>query len=160
MPQPKRHCQVNLFAPAPVNKWASFNARRNDQRRQKAEVFHQRPREPQGFQSMRSHHKVRFGGLPARWRPVAEAELHRLMNKFVQVHGHWPSQQKVASLIGNAAAIVRNHRMRQAGHNASRWKAAMNQYFRTRFLLNKVDAPPPPPALTPRQRSRWALTGV
>ena len=161
MAHPKRPCQENNpFATRPQNKWGPFNAARDDERRQRAETFHLRSRAPQGFRSLTTHNKVRFGRLPARWRPTAEAELTRLVNKFIQTRGHAPSQQKLASLTANAAAIVRNHRMRQAGHGVSRWKVVQSQWFRTRYLLNRVDPPAASPPLTVRQRSSWRLTWI
>jgi hypothetical protein len=160
VPHTKPLVKPNPFAPPKVNKWGAFNEARNALRRERAETFHLRPRQPQGFASLRTHNKVRFGRLPARWRPVAEAELTRLVNRHIQRTGSHPSRFKMASLIGNAAAIVRNHRMRQAGEQGSNWKAAQARWFRTRYLLNRVDAPPQPKPLTPRQRSKWSLTSI
>jgi hypothetical protein len=161
MAHAKRGCQANPFAPRPApHKWGAFNAARDELRRERAEHFHARPREPQGFASLRTHNKVRFGRLPARWRPVAEAELTRLLNDYIQRTGQHPTRFKVSSLVANAAAIVRNHRMRQQGERGSNWKAAQARWFRTRWLLNHLDAPPPPKPLLPRQRSKWSLHGV
>lgn len=161
MAHAKRPCQENNpFAPRLQNKWGPFNKARNDLRRERAEHFHARPRAPQGFASLRTHNKIRFERLPPRWRPVAEQELARLINRHIQRTGAHPSRFKVASLTANAAAIIRNHRMRQRGEQGSNWKAAQARWFRTRYLLNHADAPPPPPPLTPRQRSSWHLTGI
>jgi hypothetical protein len=65
--------------------------------------------------------KPLWRNLPKEWHAEADAHLHRLVTKYWREHGHGPSQQKHASLIGNVVTHIRNCRITH--HlNSMHWK--------------------------------------
>jgi len=74
-------------------------------------------RKPRGWQNTRGTSgrtrtgKALWRQLPKKWHAEAEAQLHRLVTKYWREHGHGPSQQKHASLIGNVVQYILYCRM-------------------------------------------------
>ncbi len=59
--------------------------------------------------------------LPKKWHAQAEEDLHRLVRKYWYEHGHGPSQQKHASLIGNVVQNILHCRMTHR-HLSKMWR--------------------------------------
>jgi len=68
--------------------------------------------------------------LPPEWHAEAETRLHRLVQRYWSEHGHGPSQQKHASLIGNVVQTILHYRMSNR-HNSLIWK-----FWNARMVVN------------------------
>ena len=70
---------------------------------------------PRSFTSFRNRsdrgHGPLWRNLPKGWHAQANSDLNRLVAKFWSDHGRAPSQQKLASLIGNVVRNIRYCRM-------------------------------------------------
>jgi hypothetical protein len=155
----------------PRHNWDGFNAA-NHARAVLAAIAHdervREGRKRKGMPSLkrtadgrkRKDNRVRFGSLPKRSRPAAEIELSRLITRHILRTGHPPSPAKHASLMGNAAWIVKH------AHSGN-LKTWISRNFIYRRMLDKMDAKaarqgtPAAEPTTPKPRSSWrGLTGI
>ena len=145
----------------------------------------ERPRESHGLTHLksrpRSRNRVPFESLPPEWRPAAQAELTRLIEKHTKLKGMPPSQQLVAILHGAAARTVRCHRIPESAerwmkkHRADQCRAQTYRRFQARLgrernsdirTVQGTEPLPPhyiadPPRVIPfRRRSNWSLRGI
>ena len=146
----------------PRHNWDSLNQRDHEAAVARA-LDHERERKtkPIGLAALRAvkRPKVRFGRLPKRLRPAAEAELARLMHAYIQRTGHAPSQQKHASLIANATFIisyVRSGKLRTQNTRFHKRRRLLDSLDRDTARVGTPAAPTPP-----RPRSSYrGLQGI
>jgi hypothetical protein len=103
--------------------------------------------------------KIRFGRVPPRLRHHAEAFLNRKLNEYLQLHGTYPSRQKMASMIANAswyALYVVTGKSWSWSMRARRIKETLTRLDRKRARTGT----PADPLLPPKPRSRWALGDI
>jgi hypothetical protein len=123
-------------------------------RRVKTPVVDSTPPLPQGRESLKlarySNHKGgRFTSLPEEFRAVAERRLQSMVARYTARVGHNPTQQKFASLVGNACAVTRNVDM----HNPKFWSARAKRASMAALAKRRARAAAPKvPANT---RSYW-----
>jgi hypothetical protein len=157
MPRDPKLLEI-FVKPKRRNFWGPFNAKQHELALTRAIEFDRTVRENRKNKGMvslrRRRNKVRFGLLPERDRPAAEAELERLVNRVIQQTGHPPSKQKYYSLMANACFIIRQVR----SGNYKRW---CNRTVTYRRMLDKLDAKkaregtPAEAPTPPKRRSSW-----
>jgi hypothetical protein len=99
--------------------------------------------------------------IPHKWHGEANAQLARLIAKYWREHGHGPSQQKHASLIGNVVWTIRNCRM--SNHYHSRiwkfWNARM-VVDASKHIRNPQDRRGFTPRTAKARSSQGSLAGI
>lgn len=95
-----------------------------------------------GRYAHRNDHGPRFASLPEFLRPVAEAELSRLLERHRQ-QGKTLTSQKYASLVGNAAYIARYVRYRPKGKRCEYHRKLLRHLEYKRRVFAAFHAPAP-----------------
>jgi len=152
----------------PHYNWDSLNAKHMARIEARAIDFyskHWERRAHSGFPSLKQtpHRKERFASVPLPDRPAAEREYERLTNSYISRTGQYPSLQKRASLMANAARYAlhiltgKHAKKIRAYNNRKRvWRRLQRERSAALAIENGV-----PPLISPkRAKSSYNLHGV